>query len=514
MTTETQIIECIANFSEGKEEKKIQAIASAIQSAGVMLLDIKPDADHNRTVISFAGAPAKVEEAAFLGIQKAAELIDMDVHKGEHPRLGATDVVPFVPIQGVSMADCVAMANRVGERVGTELQIPVYLYEQAAKTPERENLAKVRKGQYEALKADMGKDPKWTPDYGPEKVGKAGGVVIGAREALVAYNIYLNTDNVEIAKEIGKAVRHSSGGLRFVKGMGILVDGKAQVSMNLTNFNKTPVYRVVEMIRREAQRYGVQIQSSELIGLIPQKALVDAAVWYLQLDDFDEQQILEQKLASASNTNNDLLVDRGFLDALASSAPTPGGGSAAAYNAAMAAALVAMVANLTIGRKKYAEVEAEMVDVLKQADTIRLNMMQAVEADAAAYNKVMDAYKLPKENDVEKAARSEAIQAATLVAAQVPLSVAQTCASLLPLACEVAEKGNANAITDAASALTFANAAMTAALLNVEINLSSLKDEAFVAMAKEEKAKLRKAAAEYAVKMETLLQERAQISMQ
>ena len=277
-----------------------------------MLLDIKPDADHNRTVISFAGAPAKIEEAAFLGIQKAANLINMDVHTGEHPRLGATDVVPFVPIQGVSMADCVAMANRVGERVGNKLQIPVYLYEQAAKTPERENLANVRKGQYEALKADMGKDPKWTPDYGPAKVGKAGGVVIGAREALVAYNVYLNTDDVEIAKSIGKAVRHSSGGLRFVKGMGILVDGKAQVSMNLTNFNKTPVYRVVEMIRREAQRYGVQIQSSELIGLIPQKAMVDAAVWYLQLDDFDEQQILEQKLASASSTDKNLLVDRGF----------------------------------------------------------------------------------------------------------------------------------------------------------------------------------------------------------
>ena len=511
--TSQQIVECIANFSEGRDETKIQAIASAIQSADVMLLDIKPDADHNRTVISFAGAPAKIEEAAFLGIQKAAELIDMDVHTGEHPRLGATDVVPFVPIQGVSMADCVAMANRVGERVGNELQIPVYLYEQAAKTPERENLANVRKGQYEALKADMGKDPKWTPDYGPAKVGKAGGVVIGAREALVAYNVYLNTDDVEIAKEIGKAVRHSSGGLRFVKGMGILVDGKAQVSMNLTNFNKTPVYRVVEMIRREAQRYGVQIQSSELIGLIPQKAMVDAAVWYLQLDDFDEQQILEQKLANASSTDKNLLVDRGFLDALASSAPTPGGGSAAAYNAAMAAALVAMVANLTIGRKKYAEVEGEMVEVLKQADTIRLSMMQAVEADAAAYQKVMEAYKLPKESDAEKTARSEAIQAATLVAAQVPLSVAQTCASLLPLACEVVEKGNANAITDAASALTFANAAMTAALLNVEINLSGLKDEAFIAMAKEEKDKLRKAAAEYAVQMEKLLQERAQISM-
>ncbi len=511
--TSQQIIECIANFSEGRDETKIQAIASAIQSADVMLLDIKPDADHNRTVISFAGAPAKIEEAAFLGIQKAADLIDMDVHTGEHPRLGATDVVPFVPIQGVSMADCIAMANRVGERVGNELQIPVYLYEQAAKTPERENLAKVRKGQYEALKADMGKDPKWTPDYGPAKVGKAGGVVIGAREALVAYNVYLNTDDVEIAKSIGKAVRHSSGGLRFVKGMGILVDGKAQVSMNITNFNKTPVYRVVEMIRREAQRYGVQIQSSELIGLIPQKAMVDAAVWYLQLDDFDEQQILEQKLASASSADKNLLVDRGFLDALASSAPTPGGGSAAAYNAAMAAALVAMVANLTIGRKKYAEVESEMVEVLKQADTIRLSMMQAVEADAAAYQKVMEAYKLPKESDAEKTARNEAVQAATLVAAQVPLSVAQTCASLLPLACEVAEKGNANAITDAASALTFANAAMTAALLNVEINLSGLKDEAFIAMAKEEKDKLRKAAAEYAVQMEKLLQERAQISM-
>ena len=274
------LIECIPNFSEARRPEVVEAIVAAIQSvAGVNILDQHSDMDHNRTVITMVGAPESIEEAAFRAIRKAQELIDLDQHQGAHPRIGATDVVPFVPISDVSMADCVAMAQRLGKRVGTELAIPIYLYEEAASVPERQNLEYIRKGQYEGLKAEIGVNPERAPDFGPSKLGSAGATVIGARAPLIAFNIYLTTSDTEIAQKIAKAVRHSSGGLRYVKGMGVLVDGMAQVSMNLTNFKKTPIYRVVEMVRREAQRYGVAIHHSELVGLIPQAALVDSAIW-------------------------------------------------------------------------------------------------------------------------------------------------------------------------------------------------------------------------------------------
>jgi glutamate formiminotransferase/formiminotetrahydrofolate cyclodeaminase len=265
---------------------------------GVKVLDRSSDPDHNRTVVTFVGPPERVGEAAFAAIARAAELIDMDQQQGEHPRMGATDVVPFVPIAGVTMGDCVAIARQVGARVGEELDIPVYLYEAAATRPDRVDLGKLRpkSHQYEQKKADVGRDEKWTPDFGPAKVGKAGATAIGARAPLIAYNVYLTTDDVAIAERIAKAVRHSSGGLRHVKARGFLVEGKAQVSMNLTDFTRTPIYRVVEMIRREAARFGVGIESSELIGMIPQQALIDAAVWYLQLDNFESEVIIENRL--------------------------------------------------------------------------------------------------------------------------------------------------------------------------------------------------------------------------
>src|SRR5574338_840902 len=295
-----QRIECIPNFSEARRPEVVDQIVAAIQSVSdVKLLDRSSDLDHNRTVLTFAGSPAGVEEAAFRVIQTAAELIDLDKHTGEHPRMGATDVVPFVPLSGVTMDDCIAMAQRVGERVGRELEIPVYLYEAAARTPERANLENIRRGQYEALKQEIGVKPERDPDYGPKQVGKAGATVIGARNPLIAFNVYLTTSDVDIAKKIAKAVRQSSGGLRYVKALGLLVEGRAQVSMNLTNFRETPVARVVEMIRREAERYGVGIHHSELVGLIPQEALTDAAVWYTQLDQFSPEQVLESRLFSS-----------------------------------------------------------------------------------------------------------------------------------------------------------------------------------------------------------------------
>jgi glutamate formiminotransferase len=293
-----KIVECVPNFSEGRRKEVIDQIVEAVAAVpAVHVLDVEPDADHNRTVVTFVGEPEAVEEAAFRGIEKAAELIDMNVHRGEHPRMGAADVVPFVPIRGVTMEDCVAIARRLGERVGRELDIPVYLYERAATRPERRNLAEVRRGEYEGIKAEIATRPEREPDFGPRHLGKAGATAIGARPPLIAFNVYLSTDDVEVAKAIARAVRHSSGGLRYVKALGLLVKGRAQVSMNLTDYRQTPVHRVVEMIRREAERYGVSVVESELIGLIPNEALVEAARFYLQLGDFSSHQILENRLA-------------------------------------------------------------------------------------------------------------------------------------------------------------------------------------------------------------------------
>ena len=292
-----KIVECVPNFSEGRRPEVVRQIVDAIAAVdGVKVLDFSSDADHNRSVVTFVAPPETVGDAAFAGIAKAAELIDMTQHTGGHPRMGATDVCPFIPIKGVTMDDCVTIAQTLGKRVGDELGIPVYLYEKAATRPERENLANVRRGQYEGIRDTIATDPARTPDFGPAKMGTAGATAIGARQFLIAFNVYLNTDNVAIAKKIGKAVRHSGGGLRYVKAMGLEVDGKAQVSMNLTDFTGTPIFRVVEMIRREAARYGVGIASTELIGLIPQQALIDAAVWYLQLDGFSPEQVLENRL--------------------------------------------------------------------------------------------------------------------------------------------------------------------------------------------------------------------------
>ena len=292
-----RIVECVPNFSEGRRQDVIdQIVASIGEVAGVRVLDVESDADHNRTVVTFIGEPQAVEEAAFRGIRRAAELIDMEQHRGAHPRMGATDVVPFVPVRGVTMNDCVQMARRLGARVGSELGIPVYLYEAAATRPERVNLAEVRRGEYEGIRQDIATDPQRIPDFGPRKMGRAGATAIGARPPLIAFNVYLTTNDVRIAQAIAKAVRHSNGGLRYVKALGLLVKGRAQVSMNLTDYRKTPIARVVEMIRAEAARHGVSIAESEIVGLVPQEALLDAAVHYLQLHHFNANQVLENRL--------------------------------------------------------------------------------------------------------------------------------------------------------------------------------------------------------------------------
>lgn len=475
------LIECIANFSEARRPEVVEEIARAVRSvSGVILLDRHSDLDHNRTVLTFVGAPAQVEEAAFQAIQKAASLINLDEHQGEHPRIGATDVVPFVPISGVSMADCVMIAQRLGKRVGEELGIPVYLYEEAATRPERQNLENIRRGQYEGLKSEIITNPDRVPDFGPSRLGTAGATVIGARHPLIAFNVYLSSDDVEVAKKIAKSVRFSNGGLRYVKGLGMLVDGRAQVSMNLTNFHGTPLARVVELIRREASRYGTTIHHTELVGLIPEQALIDAAQWYLQLDQFEGEQILERRLASAQAELAAKLAqdDYRFLDDLAAGTPAPGGGSAAAYSGAAGAALVAMVARLTIGKKKYAEVENEMQAVLEQAESLRAELTQAIQQDAQAFEAVMAAFKRPKDTPEQQADRQNAIETATMQAAQVPLAVARKALQVLELAVYVVSRGNLNAISDGASAAAMARAALTSAGYNVRINIVSLKEPA------------------------------------
>lgn len=294
-----QIVECVPNFSEGRRQVVVDAIVAAIAAVpGAQVLDVQSDADHNRTVVTFVGEPEAALEGAFQGARKAAELIDLNVHRGEHPRMGATDVIPFVPVRGVSSEECIALAKRLGQRMGDELGIPVFLYEQAATRPERQNLADVRKGEFEGIRELIGADPAHEPDFGPRQMGPAGATAVGARAFLIAFNVYLATSDVQIAKKIAKTVRHSSGGLRFAKALGLLVEGQAQVSMNLTDFRQTPIHVVVELVRREAARYGVMISHTELVGMAPQQALLDAAVWYLQLDDFKPEQVLENRLTA------------------------------------------------------------------------------------------------------------------------------------------------------------------------------------------------------------------------
>ncbi|HSL31654.1 MAG TPA: glutamate formimidoyltransferase [Anaerolineales bacterium] len=472
-----QLIECIPNFSEARRPEVIDQIVASIESVSeVKLLDRSSDLDHNRTVLTFAGPPFAVEEAAFRAIKTASELINLDNHTGEHPRIGATDVVPFVPLNGASMDDCIVIAKRLGERVGNELSIPVYLYEAAAMRPERANLENIRKGQYEGLKAEIESNPERQPDYGPVRLGKAGATVIGARNPLIAFNVYLTTGDVDVAKKIARAIRHSSGGLRHVKALGLLVEGRAQVSMNLTNFRETPIARVVETIRREAQRYGVGIHHSELVGLIPQEALVDAAVWYTQLDAFDKEQVLESRLMDSS-ASAPPPKPVSFIEELAAPTATPGGGSAGAYAGAMGAALVAMAAGLTIGKKKYATVEAQMQAIRVMAEGLRKKLTQAVDDDSAAFEAVMGAFRLPKETEEEQNKRSAAIQVATLNAAHVPLNVAKDVIKVMELGLKCAKEANSNAISDAMSGFVMARAALTVAGYNVKINLHSLSEK-------------------------------------
>src|SRR5512141_1047889 len=392
------LVECVPNFSEGRDPAKVDAIIEAMKVPGVWLLDREMDADHNRSVITLVGDREAIAEAAIRGVGKAAELIDLTKHTGAHPRMGAADAIPFIPIDGVTLEDCVAIARKVGEEIWRRFQIPVYLYEAAATTPERTNLENIRRGQFEGIRDEIATNPARKPDVGEAKVHpSAGATVVGARKFLIAYNVFLNPPDVDIARKIAKAVRFSSGGLRFVKGAGFLVRGMAQVSMNLTDFEQTPVARVFEFVKREAVRYGVVPVSSEIVGLIPKKALEQAAEWFLQVENFDSSLILENRLTAVMGGKMAVGGLRAgvepFIEQLAAPTAAPGGGSASAAAGAMAAGLAAMVAGMSRGKKAYLQYESQLSAAIARLTPLREEMKAAVDADAESYNSVMKAYK-------------------------------------------------------------------------------------------------------------------------
>src|SRR6202167_4905437 len=453
------LVECVPNFSEGRDKAKVDAIVDAMKVDGVYVLDREMDADHNRSVITLVGEHEAIQEAAIRGVGKAAELIDLNVHKGAHPRMGAADVGPFIPIDGVTIEDCVAMAKHVGEEIWKRYQIPVYLYEAAAATPERQNLENIRRGQFEGIRAEIATVASRRPDFGdPRGHPTAGATVVGARKFLIAYNVFLNTPDVEIAKKIAKAVRASNGGMRFVKGAGFLVRGLAEVSMNLTDFEQTPVHRVFELVKREAERYGVVPVSSEIVGLIPKKALEQAAEWFLQVENFDSSLILENRLAavmSGKMTAGKTTAVGGlragvepFIEQLAAPTATPGGGSAAAASGAMAAGLAAMVASMSRGKKAYLQYENDLSAAIARLTPLREELKAAVDADAESYSSVMKAYK-----EAKTATDGDAIiEAALKEATSVPLSVAQKSKEVMDLAKKLGPITNPNMKSDLTTA--------------------------------------------------------------
>lgn len=498
-----RLIECVPNFSEGRDLAKVDALVHVMSGVpGVYVLDREMDADHNRCVITLAGEPDAVGEAAILGAGKALELIDMTVHKGAHPRVGACDVVPFIPVEGVTLEDCVALAKRVGNEIWKRYRIPIFFYEAAATRADRVNLENVRKGQFEGLREELKKNHDRQPDIGEPKLHPTAGVtVVGARKFLVAYNINLNTADIGVANKIARAIRFSNGGFRYVKSMGVELKARnlAQVSINLTDYEQTPMHRVYAAVKREAERYGVMPVGSEIVGLVPKKAIEMAADYFLQLENFSPSQVFENKLAAAlsgtpleAKEGKLAQLARPFVEAVAEPTPTPGGGSVSAMAAAMAAAVGQMVAGLSRKKKSqilHVEKLSEHADALRKiADELTV----AIDRDASSYDAVMAAFKLPQGNDQEKAAREAAIQAATKGASEVPLEVAEKAARLVERLGQLDGISAASMKSDLLVARLMGVAGAKGALANVEINLEGLKDAAYVAQMRGKVDELRK----------------------
>src|SRR5690349_4184757 len=497
-----RLIECVPNFSEGRDPAKIDAIVAAMSGVtGVYVLDREMDADHHRSVITLAGEPDAVAEAAILGTGKAMELIDLTKHTGAHPRVGATDVVPFIPIVGVTIEDCVALARRVGNEIWNRYRIPVFFYEAAATRPDRVNLENVRRGQFEGLREEMKKNLDRQPAVGEPKVHPTAGVtVVGARKVLIAYNVNLNTSDVSIANKIAKAIRLSSGGLRYVKSMGVELKARnlAQVSINLTDFEQTPMHRVYEMVKREAERYGAMPVGSEIVGLVPKKALEMAADFFLQLENFSPAQVLENRLADALSGAPPAAKDgklaglaRPFLDAVATPSATPGGGSASAFAAALAASLGQMVAGLSRKKKSQAAYVEQLSAALDEMRKAVDELAEAIDRDAESYDAVLAAFKLPQGSAEETTRREASIQRATKGAAEVPLQVAERTVALFERLGQLEGIVAASMRSDLHVARMMADAGARGALANVESNLDGLKDAAYVASMRAKAAALR-----------------------
>lgn len=526
-----QLIECVPNFSEGRDMTVIQQITDAIESVeGVLLLNVDPGKATNRTVVTFVGEPQAVVQAAFLAIKKAAEVIDMSRHKGEHPRMGATDVCPLIPIANISMEETAEWAKRLAEMVGTPLNIPVYLYEAAATRPERQNLATIRAGEYEALPEKLKKD-EWKPDFGPAVFNpQAGATIIGARDFLVAYNVNLNTTSVRRANSVAFDVREQgrlltdekgktllddkgepqrqAGMCKSVKGIGWFIEeyGIAQVSMNLTNINETPLHIAFEASCKSAEQRGMRVTGSELVGLVPKRVLIEAGQYFLkkqkrsagvseaeiikiavktmgldELSPFDPQKrVIEYLLENPAATPLSNMSLKAFADETASESPAPGGGSIAAYLGSLGAALATMVANLSSHKKGWDARWEEFSDWAEKGQMLKDVLLKKVDEDTAAFNAIMQAMQLPKSSDAEKAARKAALQAATLQAIEVPLSTMRLSVQSFEVIKAMAEIGNPNSVSDAGVGALCARAAVKGAYLNVKININGFEDKEYL----------------------------------
>jgi glutamate formiminotransferase / formiminotetrahydrofolate cyclodeaminase len=478
-----RIVECVPNFSEGRRIEVVDAIVNAMTSVpNVYLLGREMDADHNRAVITLVGSPESISDAAILGVEAAVQRIDLTKHTGEHPRLGAADVIPFVPIRGVSLAECVEIAKRVGREIASRFKVPVYLYEAAATRPERRNLENIRRGQFEVLRNEIATNADRAPDFGEARIHPtAGATVVGARKPLIAYNINLNTSDVSVAKEIAKRVRFSSGGLPYVKAMGVLLKDRnqAQVSMNLTDFEQTPVELVFETVRTEAERYGVSIAGSEIVGLIPEKAIEQTFEFYLRVENFKPEMILENRLEDVistvpAQTPSMAGMVRGFVDRVASSEPVPGGGSVAALAGALGAALGQMAIRITKEKKNYQQHAERYADALDRLAPYTSTLLELVDADSEAYGRVMAAYKLPKDSHE----REKAIQDGLIRATEIPSRTANCAAEALRVCEDLRPIIHTNVASDLQVGIQMLRTSLHGAIANMRTNLGGIKDPA------------------------------------
>jgi glutamate formiminotransferase/formiminotetrahydrofolate cyclodeaminase len=479
-----KLVECVPNFSEGRRKEVIDAIVAEARSANVKILDIESDPNHNRSVLTFAGEPEAVKEAAMAMSAKAIQLIDLNKHTGEHPRMGAVDVIPFIPISDVTMEECVQLARDFAKEYASRFNVPVFLYEAAATRPERRNLADVRKGEFEGLRKEIGHNPERKPDFGPEAMHPtAGATAIGARQILIAYNVNLATDNVDVAKRIAKQVRARDGGLTAVKALGFeLKDrGLVQVSMNMVDYKASQLFKAFELIRSLADHEGVEIAESEVVGLVPAEALTDTAKFYLRLHGFKDDQILERQLYGGVPSRLTEMTLTSFASAVASDKPVPGGGSVSAYVAALAAGLVSMVAKLTVKKPELQkQQQATITELLDESGKLWTTLLRQVDRDAQSFETLMRAYRLPKTTEREKETRLAEIQARLKGATDAPLETAERAAQTLLVAKRLAEYANMNAISDVETAIAAAYAAFLGAIANVNVNLSGIKDTDYV----------------------------------